>query len=286
VDRKPNHPTDHAAIRARKLHAMATLALAIKSELDALNAATPLGHDYVFRISVADLGRDGLHPSLTLAALERTPRTESGLIMIEGEVLPLSKIPARKGPPRVIGGLVGDVVKYLPILFRDLEKTGVLSASSGESFALKYWTAKSSRRFTSYKVSLREVLPQLNRAVLLLVEQQGLGYSLNEGWDDLINAYVAVLAHNARSSPRELVLNWTVFIRNFRRRTDASAFPAAELLATHDAQRKKAGEKAERLELLSLISTRRVLLAPKGIQHFRACEAAAAAGLPLPSPFA
>ena len=285
MPRKPRNPKDSAQVKGKKLQAMATMALAIKSELDALQAATPLGYDYVFRINVADLGHRGLYPSLTLTSLETAPRTESGLILINGEVLPLSRLPVRSGPIQPTGSLIGDAVRYLPILLNQLEATGVLDACLDDSFASRFWTTKNAGRVTNYKVPLREALLLLNKAIPLLVERQGLGYSLNEGLPDLINAYLAVLAHALRGKAGELVLNWKSLIADFQTLPYAKAFHGVDSLARSDTLRKRAGAGAEALDLLSLIATRRVQLSLEGIQHFQACADAAKKGRPLPSPF-
>jgi len=284
MPRKAQHPKDRPAIRARKLDAMATLALAIKCELDALQATTPFGHDYVFRIRVTDLGRHGLFSSLTLTSLERAQRTERGLIMFNGKVIPLANIPPLRAALRPLGSLAGDLVRYLPILAMELEDIGIFHVSRCDIFTYQFKTIESKGRFTDYKVPLRDALLLVNSAIPRLVEQQSRGYRLNEGLESLINTYLGVLECNRRGT--KVTLNWGSLVKKFKEQPGAGAFSDLHLLLGAPGQRKRAGEVAQSLGLIRILSTRQVELRQSGIDHAAACWEGARNRSRLPSPFA
>jgi|GEM_PF-5092215 len=282
MPRKPKHPKDRPRVKATELQAMATLALAVKSELDALKATIPFGQEIFFRVLLVDKGEEG-----SVAALLSTHIQQQG-----------TPKPSRN-PPRLAGQLIGDMIKYVPALARKLERHGIVAPACSSRFNQ---VGKLSPNAPYFEVGLCDALKLLNEAIPALAARQGLGYRLNERLGGTISCYLAVLIdHYQASSPsnRKLskgvvkptgrvvvpITSWASMVAAFKTRHQHSHYPNLPLLGGSDSMRKRAGEVAHDIELVRILSTRRVELLPAGAKHHSDCVAAIKANQPLPDPF-
>jgi hypothetical protein len=285
MPRKPRNPKDSAQVKGKKLQAMATMALSIKSELDALMATMPAYHEIWFRVMVVDMGKEG-----RIAHLCGTHFTRCGAPK------------PNPNPPRLTGSLIGSAVKHMPVLADELERHGIVNRIRSPRFQ-RIEDPEHGDRVLMYQVDLRAALELLNEALPAIATRLGLGYQLNEGIKHLVSAYIAVIAHpqhadtgiarrrkrnplNSSKGARQVAIsNWENMVQEFTKQPISQHYEQLHLLGSSSSRRKAAGALAHELGLIRIMSTRGVELLPKGLAHHKSCLAAINAGQSLPDPF-
>lgn len=289
---KPKHPKDRPRVKATDLQALATLALAVKSEVDCLLSTTPFGSDrwiWIEELKYSEATRrfSCLGTSQPEGDAPRFPT----IAAVRWLTILSERIAAERGFDDQYESLrmtTDTTFDTLPPLcqVRKVHKIHVLAA----------------HRFLS------SVLP-------LLSELQGIPYRLNQELGGIISAYIAVLVNHhrgravrskkvgskksrsmkGRSSTHQhalptsaldvMIQSWDRLIQEFKNESLHSRYQQLHILSGSPARRKRAGEVAHDIGLIRIMSTKRVQVLLPGLTYHNACEAAIKANQPLPEIF-
>jgi len=283
MPRKPTHPKDRPPIKAKKLQAMATLALAIKSEVDCLMAQIPFKLGAMRWITIDSHTFSNGVRDFCVRALE----------LAEGEPASGGECKLQYLPP-TFGS-----VRFLPLLAEQIAAEADLN---GHYVPLKATVTAVSEHRQSHRISLHAAFEFLASVTPVLSERQGLGYQMNAQIGKVISSYVAVLLDHHQASPTPKgrrskgvlkpagsvvvpITSWAKMIAAFRSRQQHSHYPDLHLLEGSDSQRKRAGRVAQAIGLIQIMPTRKVEVLPDGVKHYKDCLAAIKANQPLPEPF-
>jgi hypothetical protein len=265
---KSKNPKHRPRVKAKELQALATLALTVKSEVDLRMAAWTLDKDKeeFFTIDERTVGGDRI--------MSLSKETEWSWIIKQTPV---------------------QSFRWLPLL---VERANAILASG--SYSIPHIETFTIHQRKCHRISVSDAYQFLITLLPAIAELQGLGYQLNATIAPLINAYLAVLLnhHDTTSSLKRgrskvaakstqtvqvSITSWKKMIAPLQKQNQSYSFCITRLHGSNSA-RKRAGNAAQDIGLIRILSTRLVEVLPKGMQHYRKCQAAIKANQPLPDP--
>ena len=191
MPRKPKNPANSPQARSKQIDAMVTMALAIKSELDAIQAVIPARLDVRFEIAMVRMDNQDVFADL------------AGTWILSRNA---SKLKAEAV------SRIASTVRHVLTLKEDLERHGMIKAKARRQhnsasgtmtgMATGHIVPKASPTLAPSNlrvvrtVKLSEALRFLNDAIPMLASAQGMGYQLSTGAPQLVNAYISVLVHH------------------------------------------------------------------------------------------
>jgi hypothetical protein len=259
---------------ARRIDSMATLAVALHSELKALSACTHPSRTIRFSLQVSGVGTRKYRATVFSDTTAKTARWSlSAAQKSDREAAVHHRL------------LSNSLVHLVPALAHNLATMKVVDPRVANPFFTAKPVGKSKAKRVQFE--LDDAIALLVEAIHQLVTVQAVGAKIYPPNDDLLAAYIGVLSHAADGKPGSVKIPaWKSLVDKFRKACpdDAKHFTKLDDLHERDDSRKAEATRAQDLGLTKAAGTRSATITQRGIDFAEQCRKAASEGKAMPQP--